>query len=369
MYRSSRPPLPTWHIVCLAGLLAGCGDSIPTFETTDPTFARGGNNTPDPVVSDVDPNTAPQDTTLDIRVFGANFEDGSTVTIKRGGRAAKEIVTNLTTFVNPGELIANITIALDADTGAYDVEVLTLSKRKGVGTALFAVLQSRNGPSSNELLLSGFAGFLSANNPNGTVAAEFTGDGRIWANTENGGKKTVTELCLDLSMVGGEGILDDFHYGEFVGLVAADPSSSGMERVCTVVTMHTRDHSNGEGKAAGQEPLSIEHSGGKIVLKDFQTQKKVDWEWRLIWDVAGTDATDPDRGLGVCIHRSDLDTWHVYNDDDVLGETESSCAARDIDVDNVAELWRLVPGARNAPPTWVHVAEFEFPFRFTATRP
>ena len=226
---------------------------------------------------------------------------------------------------------------------------------------------ARGGQQTNVLVLSDFQGLLSVAG-GGTVAAEFTGDGRIWANTESGGKKAVTELCLDLSAVGEEDILDNFHWGEFEGLVAADPSSDGMGLVCTVVTMHTRDHSN-EGKAAGQKVGTIEHSGGKIVLKDFQTQKKVDWEWRLIWDVEGTDASDPDRGLGVCIHRPDPDTWHVYNDDDVLGETESTCAASGIEVDNVAELWRLLPGGRNKPTQRIHVAEFVFPFRFTATRP
>lgn len=228
---------------------------------------------------------------------------------------------------------------------------------------------AKGGAKGNALILSTFQGRLSVATPDTTVDA-FMGT-RISANTEGRGKTPGTELCLDLSVVGGQGILDQFHYGEFVNLVADDQTSDGMGEVCTVVTMHTRDHSNEEeGGAAGQLVGAIEHAGGKIVLKDFQTQKKVDWEWRLLWDTKGFLGTSPTGpvGEGVCIDHPSDNTWHVYNDDDVLNDPPSgTCAARGIKVDNVAELWRLIPVGRNQVERII-VAEFVFPFRFTATK-
>jgi len=77
--------------------------------------------------------------TLDITVNGSGYDQGSVVTLERQGVPAGKIQTNATTFVTSRKLIANITIAADADTGKYDVAVTTLSNRKGVGIELFTV--------------------------------------------------------------------------------------------------------------------------------------------------------------------------------------------------------------------------------------
>ncbi len=99
-------------------------------------FVRGG---PDPKVDEAVPPEAPQNTTLDVRVLGANFDNGSTVRFLLDGKPTKNIGTNSTQFVGTGELVANITIALDAATIDYDIEVTTSKKRRGIGTELFKV--------------------------------------------------------------------------------------------------------------------------------------------------------------------------------------------------------------------------------------
>jgi len=89
--------------------------------------ANGG-----PTVTSVVPDSSPPGVTLDITVNGSGFAQGSAVTLERQGAPAAKITTNSTTFVTTKKLIANITIAADADSGKYDVAVTT-SERKGVG--------------------------------------------------------------------------------------------------------------------------------------------------------------------------------------------------------------------------------------------
>jgi hypothetical protein len=117
-----------------------CTDSQPTGVDADPlVLARGGGGAGNPSVYATDPTEAPRGTTLDVRVLGANFDDGSTVTFKLGGKPTKKVKTNSTSYVSTEELVANITIEVDADTALYDVEVMTSRKRKGIGTEMFRV--------------------------------------------------------------------------------------------------------------------------------------------------------------------------------------------------------------------------------------
>ena len=95
--------------------------------------ANGG-----PTVTSVVPDSSPPGVTLDITVNGSGFAQGSAVTLERQGAPAAKITTNSTTFVTTKKLIANITIAADADSGKYDVAVTT-SDRKGVGIESFTV--------------------------------------------------------------------------------------------------------------------------------------------------------------------------------------------------------------------------------------
>lgn len=85
------------------------------------------------------PDSATQDTTLDVVITGSNFDAGSSAQWAIGGVASSKVHTNSTQFVNSKRLIANISIAVDADTVLYDVIVTTSTGKKGIGTELFAI--------------------------------------------------------------------------------------------------------------------------------------------------------------------------------------------------------------------------------------
>jgi hypothetical protein len=90
-------------------------------------------------VTATDPDTATQDTTLDVVVTGSNFDPGSAAQWAIAGVPSSRVRTNATQFVNSKRLIANITIAADADPVLYDVIVTTATGKKGIGTELFAI--------------------------------------------------------------------------------------------------------------------------------------------------------------------------------------------------------------------------------------
>jgi hypothetical protein len=127
----------------VAGTLAavaigGCHDEAATEpEITGVQLAKSKSQ--DPEVTGTDPTGAPQDTTLDVEVSGSGFDNGSTVELKLSGVPTEKVRTNSTRYRNPRTLIANITIAADAQIDFYDVEVTTFRGKKGIGTEMFEV--------------------------------------------------------------------------------------------------------------------------------------------------------------------------------------------------------------------------------------
>jgi hypothetical protein len=133
-HRSATSPALRVALAVTALFLAGCGDSLPTMPPM--AAARSGS---DLSVTSTDPNKAHQDTTLDVRVVGSGFDQGSRAEWAIAGVPTAKVRTNSTRFVNSKELVANITIALDADPVLYDVQVITSRGKKGIGTELFQV--------------------------------------------------------------------------------------------------------------------------------------------------------------------------------------------------------------------------------------
>ncbi len=138
--------LSSGTVVLLSALwLVGCANEQPTSSDVPDIFAAkaGEKGKPgsgeDPTVDGVDPNAAPQDTTLDVHVFGSGYDRGSMAELALDGVVTEKVKTNRTKFVSSAELIANITIALDAETALYDVLVTTSRGRKGIGTEMFEV--------------------------------------------------------------------------------------------------------------------------------------------------------------------------------------------------------------------------------------
>ena len=123
--------------------VASCRENTPVSPAgmTPPSFAKGGPNTGLSVASTT-PSSAPRNTTLNVTVSGSGFEQGSRAIWALNGDttfATTKIKTNSTTVVSASKLTANISISGDAPLDRYDVQVVTLSGRKGIGIELFTV--------------------------------------------------------------------------------------------------------------------------------------------------------------------------------------------------------------------------------------
>ncbi len=132
-------------VIGAAVWLSACSSDRATSPPAGMQAARA-SSTSDPTVESVNPNNAQQDTTLDVTVSGSNYDRGSNVDLALNGVVSPKVRTNATTYVNPKKLIANITIAADADTGLYDVVVTTSDGRKGIGIEMFTVRARDTGP-------------------------------------------------------------------------------------------------------------------------------------------------------------------------------------------------------------------------------
>lgn len=345
----------TLLFVFMIGGVAACSDHSPTEYRLEPEFAQGGGGPPVRVTA-TDPTGAEQGTTLDVRILGSSFEPGSNAAFILDGTPGL-VGTNFTTFVSQDELIANITVDAGADLGLYDVEVITPHGKKGVGTELFEI-RMPGGKDQTEYVITDWQGAVWSAGP---ISAGIGLNGEFSFDAGGTAKNAPPELCVDLSQLVGGAPVDPANYDIFVQQVSEDPTSLGMAAVCSEVTVHTRDHSS--NSATGQPVGTIEHAGGKIVLKDFFTRIKGrstgDWQWRLHFDVELALKELPERGKGICIHHQ-LDTvWHVYNDDDLLTDPPSGCAAAGAAIDNVMRLTRF------AGSDMILVAEFIVPFRFS----
>lgn len=188
-------------LILLAGLLSCQPDGPTEPAITGVSLARGG---PGPNVQEADPPSAPQDITLDVRVLGSGFDDGSEATWTLDGVPQPEVRTNATRFVSGNELVANITIDPDAPIELYDVEVVTLRGKKGIGADLFAVLKKGTVTYSViELPPHSGADGSSADGLNevGQIVGSSNGlnEPTLWTVDEASGEVTVTPLEMDPS--------------------------------------------------------------------------------------------------------------------------------------------------------------------------
>lgn len=143
MISSRRPLARRFGVERILSLLvlAGCTPESPALPAVQaPNFAQGGGG--GPTVRAADPDTGLRNTTIDVRVLGSGFDNGSKATWALAGdtaNATTKITTNSTRFVKSGELVANITIAGDAPLALFDIVVVTAGGKKGIGIEQFAV--------------------------------------------------------------------------------------------------------------------------------------------------------------------------------------------------------------------------------------
>ncbi len=151
-----RPGLASrYWVVPVLAVFTACTE-VPTTVTDAESAALakggggGGGGGGKVEINSTDPAGATQDTTLDVTVFGSGFESTDVANFLLDRKATPNIQTNSTTFVSSTELIANITIGIDADTSLYDVEVASSGgRRRGIGTQLFQV-KAKNGKGPSE---------------------------------------------------------------------------------------------------------------------------------------------------------------------------------------------------------------------------
>jgi uncharacterized membrane protein len=124
------------RVLALCGLLAACGEPMTVPEDGGPSL---GKAVPAPTVTSATPAEAPQAVTLDVHVFGSGFDQGSQADFQRNGVSDPKVRVNTTSYRSTTELVANVTIAADAQTVTYDVAVTTAKGKKGIGTELFLV--------------------------------------------------------------------------------------------------------------------------------------------------------------------------------------------------------------------------------------
>src|ERR1700693_5095418 len=92
-----------------------------------------------PTVTSALPDSASQDTTLDVQISGSGFDSGSNAAFELQGVVDSRVHVNSTKFVKSTELIATVTIAPAAIVSQYDVAGTTSSGKKGSGTDAFTV--------------------------------------------------------------------------------------------------------------------------------------------------------------------------------------------------------------------------------------
>jgi hypothetical protein len=106
--RGARAIMP---FVAILALLAGCGD--------DSTQPRGMAL----AVDSVSPRVSEPGETLEVRILGTGFQSGALAFIERGGSAAAAVVADQTRFVSDRELLATVTVGMEAELALYDVVV------------------------------------------------------------------------------------------------------------------------------------------------------------------------------------------------------------------------------------------------------
>ena len=144
---NKREVSPTTRFVPLTllalSILSCTADPVGAPRDTGPGTAVAAKGAPAPTgvaVSSVSPAYGDQGTTVDVHVFGSGFTTGAQATwLLHGAADPNHVKTNNTTVVSSTELVANITIASDAELAFWDVQVALAGGKNGVGSEAFEV--------------------------------------------------------------------------------------------------------------------------------------------------------------------------------------------------------------------------------------
>jgi len=125
-------------VLCAA--CAGDRATEPRAASGGPSAAKGGGagGSGTVTVKAANPSTATQDTSLDVNVSGSGFTTGARAVWALNGDTTLVHVKS-TKRVNDTLLVASIIIPSAAPTASYDIQVLLVGGKKGVGAELFTV--------------------------------------------------------------------------------------------------------------------------------------------------------------------------------------------------------------------------------------
>ncbi|MBM4188054.1 MAG: hypothetical protein FJ206_12180 [Gemmatimonadetes bacterium] len=140
MFVRHRAGIPFAASVAL--MAAGCHEPTGQTEAVLSTARAAGSATP--TVTTFNPKEAMQDTTLDVFVTGTGYDASSSVTLLLNGKSSTKVKTNSTTLISSTDLVVNVTIAVDATVGEYELQVANAGGKKGIGIEKFEVLVRTN---------------------------------------------------------------------------------------------------------------------------------------------------------------------------------------------------------------------------------
>lgn len=131
---------PCGVTLLVAATLTGCQADSPTGARVEVRAVSLGKTSGSSTlaVTSTAPTSARQDTTVDVNIYGSGFTSGAAATWSLAGDTTKVHVQS-TKFVNQGQLTAHLLVPATAPVASYDVVVMLIGGKKGVGAELFAV--------------------------------------------------------------------------------------------------------------------------------------------------------------------------------------------------------------------------------------
>jgi len=128
-------------LVVLAGITA-CAQEMSAPVQSGALTISGGKTTAttDMSITAALPDSATQDTTLDVVISGSGFVAGTAAEWALAGiKDPLQVRTNGTRYVSSRQIVANITISAGAAIGKWDIVVSAAGKKGGIGTESFAI--------------------------------------------------------------------------------------------------------------------------------------------------------------------------------------------------------------------------------------
>lgn len=133
--------LPSAAVALVALLACSEGSEMPTASGDSPGLRYGkGGATTGPAVSSATPAYGERgETGKPVTITGSGFSAGATVTWERNGAVDPAISVQSAVVVSSTRIDATISIAAEAELSFYDIGVMNLDRKKGVGTESFEV--------------------------------------------------------------------------------------------------------------------------------------------------------------------------------------------------------------------------------------